>query len=82
MLVLDRRTGEDIVIGTGTDRITVTLIDSSHHHARLGIDAPAHIAVHRKEVADRIESGEPRRRPMERRPHRREVSLMPGTGGL
>lgn len=61
-LVLDRRAGEDIVIGSGADQITVRVIESSCKHARLGIDAPKHVAVHRKEVADRIDNGEPQRK--------------------
>lgn len=76
MLVLDRRTGEEIVIGSGPDKITVVVIDSSHKHARLGVDAPDHIKIHRKEIADRIANGEPQRR----RPRHR-VRVVCGKGG-
>jgi carbon storage regulator len=50
MLVLTRRTGEEIVIG-GNIRITVTGIRGDR--VRLGITAPEKVRVDRAEVHDR-----------------------------
>lgn len=47
MLCLTRRFGESIVIGDG---ITVTVISTRDGQVRLGIDAPADVAVDRAEV--------------------------------
>lgn len=47
MLCLTRRFGESIVIGDG---ITVTVISTREGQVRLGIDAPADVAVDRAEV--------------------------------
>ena len=47
MLVLTRKENESIMIG---DSIEVKLLDVKEHQVKIGIDAPKHIAVHRKEV--------------------------------
>ena len=47
MLVLTRRENESIMIG---DTIEVKLLDVKDHQVKLGIAAPKHVAVHRKEV--------------------------------
>lgn len=52
MLVLSRERDESIKIG---DSITITVIDIRPGKVRLGIEAPADVAVHRKEVYDAIE---------------------------
>lgn len=52
MLVLSRTRDESIVIGDG---VTVTIVDIRGDKVRLGIDAPKHVPVHRREVKDRIE---------------------------
>jgi carbon storage regulator len=52
MLVLSRKLGESIVID-GNIKITVTLIDGQK--VRLGIEAPREVAVHRAEIAQRLE---------------------------
>jgi carbon storage regulator len=52
MLVLSRKTGEQIVIG---DNITVTVIRIQGTQVRLGISAPASIPVHRREVYKTLE---------------------------
>lgn len=51
MLVLSRKIGEVITIGSNV-RITVLSFDRGV--IRLGIEAPKEIAIHRKEVYDKI----------------------------
>ncbi len=51
MLVLSRHRDETIVIG---DEIELTVVDIRGDKVRLGIKAPSHIAVHRKEVYEAI----------------------------
>lgn len=51
MLVLTRRAGESVKIGS---EIKITVISAGGGQIRLGIDAPASIPVHRQEVYDRI----------------------------
>jgi carbon storage regulator len=51
MLVLSRQRDETIMIG---DDIELTVVDIRGDKVRLGIKAPARIAVHRKEVYDAI----------------------------
>ncbi len=51
MLVLSRQRDETIVIG---ENIEITVVDIRGEKVRLGICAPAHIPVHRKEVYDAI----------------------------
>jgi carbon storage regulator len=51
MLVLSRQRDETIMIG---DDIEITVVDVRGDKVRLGINAPARIAVHRKEVYEAI----------------------------
>lgn len=51
MLVLSRHRQEVICIG---DNVTITVVDIRGDKVRLGIDAPASLPVHRKEVYDAI----------------------------
>lgn len=51
MLILTRRRGESIVIG---GEIEVTLLQVHGDQVRLGITAPKHVSVHRKEVLEQI----------------------------
>jgi len=51
MLVLSRKRNEQIVIG---EDIVVTLVEVGRAHVRLGIDAPRHVPVHRKEVYEAL----------------------------
>lgn len=51
MLVLSRTRDETIMIG---DDIEITVVDVRGDKVRLGINAPSHIPVHRKEVYDAI----------------------------
>jgi len=50
MLVLSRKPGEQIQIGK---EITVTVVRSEDGRARIGIDAPADIPIHRTELLKR-----------------------------
>lgn len=54
MLLLSRSIGERIIIETADGPITITLCETSGSQARLGIDAPRHVAVHREEISQRI----------------------------
>lgn len=47
MLVLSRQVDESIMVG---DDVEVTIVDIRGDKVRLGIKAPKHLAVHRKEV--------------------------------
>ena len=51
MLVLSRTRDETIMIG---DDVEITVVDIRGDKVRLGINAPSHIPVHRKEVYDAI----------------------------
>jgi carbon storage regulator len=52
MLVLSRQRDETIMIG---DDIEITIVDIRGDKVRLGIAAPPHIPVHRKEVYEAIQ---------------------------
>ncbi|MFB1082273.1 carbon storage regulator CsrA [Jeotgalibacillus sp. JSM ZJ347] len=47
MLVLTRKTGEAIRIG---DDIEITVLSVQGDQIKLGIDAPKHVDIHRKEI--------------------------------
>ena len=51
MLVLSRQRDETIMIG---DDVQITVVDIRGDKVRIGINAPRHIQVHRKEVYDAI----------------------------
>jgi carbon storage regulator len=51
MLVLSRQRDETIMIG---DEVELTVVDIRGDKVRIGIKAPSHVAVHRKEVYDAI----------------------------
>ena len=51
MLVLSRQRDETIMIG---DDVEITIVDIRGEKVRIGINAPPHIPVHRKEVYDSI----------------------------
>jgi len=52
MLVLSRQRDESIVIG---DNVVVTIVDIRGDKVRLGVDAPAEVPVHRREVYEAIQ---------------------------
>jgi carbon storage regulator len=53
MLVLSRKKNESIII---SDNITVTVIEIRGDKVRLGIEAPKHVTVHRREVYEAIQN--------------------------
>ena len=59
MLIFTRRVGEAFLIG---DDVTVTIMGVKGNQIRVGIEAPKDTPVHRREVYERIQRGEPERR--------------------
>ncbi|ATR83033.1 carbon storage regulator [Pseudomonas sp. HLS-6] len=53
MLILTRRIGETIRIN---DDISVTVLSVQGQQVKLGIAAPAEVAVHREEIYERIQA--------------------------
>lgn len=51
MLVLSRKTEEDILIG---DSVVVKIIEIRGDKVRIGIEAPKDVPVHRREIAEAI----------------------------
>jgi len=69
MLVLSRQRDESIMIG---DEVEITIVDVRGDKVRLGITAPKHIPVHRREIYDAIQrekaqaaQKEPQKEPMQ-----------------
>lgn len=52
MLVLTRKNGESIKIG---DDIEITIISAKNDKVKIGINAPEHFEIFRKEVFDQIQ---------------------------
>lgn len=51
MLVLTRRIGETVMIGT---EITATILGVAGNQVRIGINAPKDVEVHREEIFNKI----------------------------
>jgi carbon storage regulator len=56
MLVLSRRDNEDIVIIAAGVEIIVKMIEIRGDKARIGIEAPKDVTIHRREIYERIQS--------------------------
>lgn len=52
MLILTRKVGETLVVG---DDIRITVLGFKGSQVRLGIEAPADVAVHREEIFHKIQ---------------------------
>ncbi|EPU4842603.1 carbon storage regulator CsrA [Pseudomonas aeruginosa] len=52
MLILTRRVGETLMVG---DDVTVTVLGVKGNQARIGVNAPKEVAVHREEIYQRIQ---------------------------
>ena len=53
MLILRRRVGETLMIGSD---VTVTVLGVKGNQVRCGINAPKEVSVHREEVWNRIKA--------------------------
>ena len=53
MLILTRKTGESLMIGT---EVTVTVMAVNGNQVRIGINAPKDVAVHREEIYERVQA--------------------------
>jgi carbon storage regulator len=53
MLVLTRKSDESIKLG---DNITIKIVEIKGNAVRLGIEAPDHLRIYRKELYDKIRS--------------------------
>lgn len=51
MLILTRRVGETVMIGSD---VTVTVLGVKGNQVRIGVNAPRDVAVHREEIFERI----------------------------
>ena len=50
MLVLTRKEGESIIIGSGPEAVEIIFLGYSRQRARIGIKAPRDVPVRRNEV--------------------------------
>ncbi len=53
MLILSRKVNEKIMIG---DDVSISIIEIRGDQVRIGVDAPKHVKVFRREVFDAIEA--------------------------
>jgi len=70
MLVLSRKIQESVVVGgsVGFERVLkVTVVEIKSGKVRLGFDVDTAVPVHRLEVWERIQAGDPPDSPTERR---------------
>ncbi|WP_445366010.1 carbon storage regulator CsrA [Microbulbifer sp. ANSA001] len=55
MLILKRRTGENLRIGAN---VSVTVLEVKGNQVKIGINAPKSLPVHREEIYRRIKKGQ------------------------
>lgn len=55
MLILTRRPGASIIIGSGKDAIEVVILGINDNQVKVGVQAPSNVEVHRHEVYARIQ---------------------------
>ncbi|WP_413662122.1 carbon storage regulator CsrA [Microbulbifer sp. CNSA002] len=55
MLILKRRTGENLRIGTN---VVITVIEVKGSQVKIGIDAPKSLPIHREEIYIRIKKNQ------------------------
>jgi len=51
VLVLTRRKGESIIIGSNVE---VRILEVSRHQVKIGIDAPRSVPVYRREIYEKV----------------------------
>jgi carbon storage regulator len=52
LLILTRKIGESLMIGSG---VTVTVVAVNENQMRIGINAPKDVEVHREEIYERVQ---------------------------
>jgi carbon storage regulator len=57
MLILSRKVGESIIIGSGNDKVVLTVLEVRGGQIKLGISAPRELSVHREEIYQKIHEG-------------------------
>jgi carbon storage regulator len=62
MLVLSRKRNESIVVEVGGELVNIVVVDLGGGQAKIGLDAAKHVAIHRREVYDKIEREKERER--------------------
>ena len=57
MLVLSRKTDEEVVIEVGGERVVVMVVTQrdAHGNTRLGFTAPRQVKIHRREVWEQMQ---------------------------
>jgi carbon storage regulator len=55
MLVLSRKKDEQLIVKLGDQTVVIRILSVMRERVRIGITAPREVAVHREEVARRIE---------------------------
>jgi carbon storage regulator len=70
VLVLSRKTDEQIVIQLGDSNVLVRVVAIDGDRVRLGITAPAEVPIHREEVLRRLEAGAGDANPFSAKRHR------------
>ena len=54
MLVLSRKVGQCVIVSFNGETVTIELMQISGSRVRIGVDAAPQVAVHRKEIWDKL----------------------------